>query len=656
MSVDPRRSRCPSMSTGSRARRSLFRTASPSPSDGPDRRRLQLVRRANRDSQPDPEGPLRGGAGSRRVVLHARQRHAGPDPASADHRHLPYSPLRPVCHRGLGKPALPHPARRLRRHRPRHPPLVGLHPAVRHRPAYGADLFLRVVQAPARAQLGDRRRPVRSGASDGDHRRLSSMVPGRLLDRRGGDQHCRLHALHRLLPPCALAWRRYRRADDAEPNLRHPCLAHTRHPVPTDRRPPGAAPQARRIRFLRQLSRRLSKPRRRRRPPGTDAAPDRAALPLRTTGGHGPRRVRRALRRHPDLARDGPAVQPMSTLIALIGPALHLLAAELPSQAPQGNNRLAAQAVIGSLFSLHILIAGLVSGAGEIGPAIEFLGFVRQRRRYDRLAHGLGRFMTLYFSFSSAIAILLITVLLVGYWGHFWTTMVTIGWWPLFIEAWTFVLQVSLAYIWYYAWEPLRAFKGVHMAIGGLLAIASFLQVYMIDIIASYMLTPTNPQNPLRLALNPTSYPLTVHRTIGNLAYIGFAFGAFCAIRFLRARNREDKAFYDWAGSFGVLWGVAMTLLQPIVGYSYAKEIQLHSYGSWYKMMFGTLSPVFLWQITLLGIMFITATLYFGRRLRTDGARGSGLLRAMSVGLVLTTLLAAMPYHLGFTYADVAAP
>src|SRR5207248_10834236 len=70
---------------------------------------------------------------------------------------------------------------------------------------------------------------------------------------------------------------------------------------------------------------------------------------------------------------------------------------------------------------------------------------------------------------------------------------------------------------------------------------------------------------------------------------------------------------------------------------------------------FGTLSPVFLWQITLLGIMFITATLYFGRRLRTDGARGAALLRAMSVGLVLTTLLAAMPYHLGFTYADVAA-
>ena len=343
----------------------------------------------------------------------------------------------------------------------------------------------------------------------------------------------------------------------------------------------------------------------------------------------------------------------MSGLLAVITPTLHLLAGQLPAQAPQGNNRIAAQAAIGTFFSIHILIAGLISGAGELAPAIEFLGYMRQRRRYDRLARGLGHFMTLYFSVSSTIAILLITVLLVGYWGHFWTTIVTIAWWPLFIEAWTFVLQVSLAYLWYYTWDPLRGFKGVHMAVGGLLAIASFLQVYMIDVVASYMLTPTNPQNPIRLVLNATSYPLTVHRTVGNLAYVGFVIGAFCAIRFLRAKKAADKAFYDWAGSFGLLWGISLTLLQPVVGYSYAKEIQLHAYGSWYKMMFGTLSPLFLWQITLLGIMFLTATLYFARRLRSNGARGAGLLKAMAVGLVLTTLLAAQPYHLGLTYDAV---
>src|SRR5256885_15661909 len=52
--------------------------------------------------------------------------------------------------------------------------------------------------------------------------------------------------------------------------------------------------------------------------------------------------------------------------------------------------------------------------------------------------------------------------------------------------------------------------------------------------------------------------------------------------------------------------------------------------------------------------MFLTATLCFARRLRSTQARGSGLLKAMAVGLVLTILLAAQPYHLGLTYDAVA--
>ncbi len=334
---------------------------------------------------------------------------------------------------------------------------------------------------------------------------------------------------------------------------------------------------------------------------------------------------------------------------------LPFLDVALPSQAPQGGNLIAARAAIGIGFSIHILLAGLVSGAGELGPAIEFLGYARQRRRYDRLARGIARFMTYYFSVSATVAILVMTVLLVGFWGHFWSVMVRIAWWPLVIEALAFIMQVSLAYLWYYTWDPLRNFKALHMAMGGLLAIASFIQVYMIDIVASYMLTPTPPNNPIRLALNPTSYPLTVHRTVGNLAYMGFAVGGFCAIKFLRARTVEDRAFYDWAGSFGLLWGVGMTLFQPIVGYSYAKEIQLHTYASWYKMMRGSLSTVFVWQITLLGLMFLVAVFYFTRRLRTDGAPGHGLLRLMSGGLVLATLLATLPHHLAWTLDDVAA-
>src|SRR5260370_5199293 len=247
--------------------------------------------------------------------------------------------------------------------------------------------------------------------------------------------------------------------------------AGARMVLPTSRRapragasaadPPGACPADRRRPAVARAALHRSRPR---------------AQPVRTSRGDGARRLRRALCRHPDPPRLRPALQPVSALLAVIAPALHALATELPARAPQGHNIVGAQIAIGSLFSLHILIAGLVSGAAELGPAIEFLGYVRQRRNYDRLAHGMGRFITYYFSVSSTIAILLMTVLLVGFWGHFWTTIVTIGWWPLFIEAWAVVLQVSLAYLWSSTWYPMRAFNRVQLSLAGLLPISPLLQ------------------------------------------------------------------------------------------------------------------------------------------------------------------------------------
>ena len=53
--------------------------------------------------------------------------------------------------------------------------------------------------------------------------------------------------------------------------------------------------------------------------------------------------------------------------------------------------------------------------------------------------------------------------------------------------------------------------------------------------------------------------------------------------------------------------------------------------------------------------MFITALVYFSRRLRTDEAPGAGLLKLMTAGMVASTVLAALPYHLNFTYEAVVA-
>ena len=312
--------------------------------------------------------------------------------------------------------------------------------------------------------------------------------------------------------------------------------------------------------------------------------------------------------------------------------------------------------VIGGAFELHILTSGLISAGGQVGPVVELIGWMRRRPAYERLARGIGKTLVLYFAISSALAFLLITVLLVGMAGTFWTTITRITFWPLTVELFAFLFEVALAYLWYYTWDTLSGrFKPLHLAIGGLLILDDFLQVLMINVVASYMLTPGLPSDPIKTIINPSFYDLQVHRIDANIAYLGFFVAAVAAWKFRRARADEDRAYWDWAGSLGVLIGVLLTLMQPMIGYSYAKEIQLSSYGAWYNMMLGDLSNVFLLQIILLGLMFLAPTLYFARRLRTEGLRGHHLVSLLGIGLILSTIFAGIPYQIGWTYQDVQA-
>ena len=325
----------------------------------------------------------------------------------------------------------------------------------------------------------------------------------------------------------------------------------------------------------------------------------------------------------------------------------------LPSRAPDFGGLTGHRITIGILFESHALFAFLVSGATQLGPILEWIGYLKQDQRYERLARGISKFLVYFFAVGAFFAIAVVTFALPALWGRAWQTVNKVTFWAFYIEGWSFAMMVTAAYIWHYSWDHLQSYKRLHIAIGGQLAVASFVQVTMIDVVASYMLTPNNPAQPIRVFLNPTLYPLQVHRTIGNLAYVAWAVGAYGAIRYLRARNIEERSYWDWVGSLGMLIGTGMTLIQPIVGYSYAKEIQLHAYGAWYKMMQGTLSPEFLGQITLLGIIFTVPALYFAVRLGRDRAPGSFVLKLTAAALVLDTIFAAIPYHLAFTLDQV---
>jgi hypothetical protein len=101
------------------------------------------------------------------------------------------------------------------------------------------------------------------------------------------------------------------------------------------------------------------------------------------------------------------------------------------------------------------------------------------------------------------------------------------------------------------------------------------------------------------------------------------------------------------------VWAVGLTLFQPWLGYSYAKEVQLHFYPAWYDMMFGDLSNVFLLQITLVGSIFTLGSLYFWRRMRASGAQHHRRQGVVALLLLLVTVFAAMPAWFAWTYQDV---
>jgi cytochrome bd-type quinol oxidase subunit 1 len=368
------------------------------------------------------------------------------------------------------------------------------------------------------------------------------------------------------------------------------------------------------------------------------------------------------------------------------------LAATPPLQ-PVPTSLLGGQLAVAFVALLHVLIATFLTGGSFLIAVSEGISIARNDERHERLAGGILKAMAYLFSFGAALAIFWVLFVLLGMWGTFFIALTRITFWPFVFEASLFLTEIVLLYTLYANWERLRAYRRVRFGMVILLAVALWWQQFFIDVVASFMLTPNGGDtSQLNQYLNPTDLPLTIHRTAGNIAWAGAIVAAVAGVRYLRARRREMRvrvenppaersvgamsatwftdadgsraahaaatgnvAFFDWVGTWGAVWAISLTMFQPWIGYSYAKEIQLHAYPAWYRMMFGDLSNVFLLQITLLGGIFILGNVFFWRRMRASKARGRRTQVAVLVLLVPATLLAAVPARFGWTYPDVVA-
>lgn len=354
-----------------------------------------------------------------------------------------------------------------------------------------------------------------------------------------------------------------------------------------------------------------------------------------------------------------------------------------------GGNLLTNGLLVAVVALAHVQIAAFLIGASTLMIVSESVSLARRGdARHDRLAHGLLKTSLYVFGFGSALAIFFVLFVLSAVWGRFFIDLGRITFWTFFLEAITFVGEIVTIYTLYANWERLDRYRLGRIGMLILLNIMQFLQMFWIDVVASYMITPNGGDlNFLNQVLNPTALPLDLHRVVGNIALAGAFVALAAGIQYLRATRRLERAerqvtdatpalsvgamsaatsaaeppeaaesrYWDWAGQWGAVWAVGVTLLQPWLGYSYAKEIQLHAYTSWYTMMFGDLSNVFLVQITLLGLIFTLGAVYFWRRMKNAGAQHYRHQGILAVGLLIVTCFAALPAWFAPTYADAVA-
>lgn len=366
----------------------------------------------------------------------------------------------------------------------------------------------------------------------------------------------------------------------------------------------------------------------------------------------------------------------------------HLLLAQLqPVPGTIFTNGLA----VAVIALLHIQIAAYLTGSSTLAIVSESISMARGDERHSRLSHMLLKSWVYTFGFGSATAIFFVLFILTGLWAIFYIALQQVTFWVFLFEAATFIAEIVLLYSLYANWDRLRCHRRARLGMLVLLNIALWWQMFLIDVIATFMLTPNGGDaNLLDQFLNPTALPLTLHRTVGNVAWAGAVVGFIGAFNYLRLtrrarvpaleagsraqpvpalrsvgamaaghldeqRRREEVLHWEWVAQWGLIWAVGVTLLQPWLGYSYAKEIQLHAYGAWYTMMFGDISNVFLVQIFLLGSIFTIGSVYAWRRMVHSGAPGQRRQLACVVALVLCVLLAVQPAWFARTYSDAIA-
>jgi cytochrome d ubiquinol oxidase subunit I len=318
---------------------------------------------------------------------------------------------------------------------------------------------------------------------------------------------------------------------------------------------------------------------------------------------------------------------------------------------PLGTSLMTGRIAIAIVALTHSLFATLIVGSALIGAVVATLFVVTDRPAYRRLAHFIAFSLVISTATISFTGVSLVFALNV-FWPRFWHTLFRIMFWPFIFEAGLFLGEAVFAYAWYYlwAWSAVgHRWRRLHLSFVWIAAACAVVAMFMIDITASYMLTPHPPDSAWANIFNPTMLHLHLHRWFGNLTWAGFALAGLCAIGMLRAADAEDRAYFRWASAFCFAIGFGALLVMPVIGYQYLLNVRYAQPQAFHVLMLGDRSWLFDLIALLYGLLVGTGSAYIASIVRDRATSDSTARSFFLVSLViigLAAVLLAQPYQL----------
>jgi cytochrome d ubiquinol oxidase subunit I len=236
---------------------------------------------------------------------------------------------------------------------------------------------------------------------------------------------------------------------------------------------------------------------------------------------------------------------------------------------------LGTRALTGIVMLIHMIFATLFIGYAIGAPLLKAWGARKGDGRMERLAYSLAHFNVLTFSFGATWAVMFL-VIIVGFYPRVTTALFVHFFWLFPTLAMVAMgLTIYLFYIHFYKGGTRNIWAGIGAAFFILVwqAILTGVDTFMVTGGGGGEVVQAGESiygigAAFESMLNPMFVQLDLHRTFGNLSWPAFAVAAWAGFMYIRSKKAEDRSYYDWVGSMGVLWGTLFLLFQPIVGFA----------------------------------------------------------------------------------------